>query len=345
MVADAGGCPEAVSSRAARTTLRPTIFGMVLLLMLSAAWVLRPPVADPAVTGLVFGGLAGALALGMFWPVVMLGLVRMRVSDSPSDLVVGQLASVEVELKGMARGMSVSVVGSTVTTTDLASPATELVPVAFVDRRVYRRLELEVGSDAPFGVMWATRRLSVDLPALIYVGPQSDLNWVEPERASGDVTRSDSIRGQVLGETVRSVRPYVPGDPAHLVHWPTTARAGSLVVREFEPPTDEALAIVVDLGARLVDGSEADSESREAAARRAAGLAETALARGVRVVLCTAQEAGPVTCEVPDLTAARRQLAAAIVGQPGRAPVGWPTVHVSPAQAVSERPEASGPAL
>lgn len=333
MAVDASTCPAAVNERNSRTTLRPTVFGMVLMVLLGAAWVMRPEVADPSVTGMVFGGLTGALGLGVIWPAMMLRLVRIRVVDSPDDLIVGELASIEVRMNGLASGMSISVVGSAVTTTDLASPATELVPIALVARGVYRRVELEVGSDAPFGVMWATRRVGVDLPTPIYVGPVSDPNRVEPARVSGDTTRAESIRAHVLGETVRSVRPYVPGDPAHLVHWPTTARSGSLVVREFEPPTDEALAIVVDLGTLAVGGSDVDLEARESAARRAAGMAETALARGVRVVMCTSQEGGPVTSEVSDMTSARRHLAAAIAGEPGRAPVGWPSVVVAAAQA------------
>ena len=40
-------------------------------------------------------------------------------------------------------------------------------------------------------------------------------------------------------DVVRAVRPYVAGDPARLVHWPTSARRGELVVREHDPPANE----------------------------------------------------------------------------------------------------------
>ncbi|MGB3409587.1 MAG: DUF58 domain-containing protein [Microthrixaceae bacterium] len=305
------------------------MFGLVLVVLLGLAWFYRPQVSDPSVTGMVFGGLAGALVLGLFWPSVMIRLLNLQIIDSPGDLITGELASVEVQLKGLASGLSISIAGSTVTATDMASPSGQLVPLAMAHRGVYDELEFEVGSDAPFGVMWAMRRFAVKLPKPLYVGPVSDLSDVDSARVLDNTSPVESIRGEVLGETVRSVRHYVTGDPAHLVHWPTTARTGQLVVREFEPPSDDAVAIVVHLGSVSTDGSGMGFEAREIAARRASGMVENALARGVRVVLCTAQMSGQVSREVADMTAARRQLAAAIEGEPAPAPFGWPVVQVT----------------
>jgi len=135
-------------------------------------------------------------------------------------------------------------------------------------------------------------------------------------------------RGQALsGESVRSIRPYVSGDPQHLVHWPSTARLGSLVVRELEPPVATGVAIVLDLSA--ADQSAADQSAAEEAASQAAGLAESAFAQGSRVMLCTAQADGPVRSEVSGLLQLRRRLALATSGVPAQAPDGWPILSVT----------------
>jgi len=42
------------------------------------------------------------------------------------------------------------------------------------------------------------------------------------------------------------VRPYVPGDPMRRIHWPTTARRGQLVVKEFEQDPQAEVWIFLD---------------------------------------------------------------------------------------------------
>ena len=119
------------------------------------------------------------------------------------------------------------------------------------------------------------------------------------------------------------MRPYRSGDPAHLVHWPSSARVGSLVVREFEPPTRPGVVLVVDLGpaAVPVDGSAvgaapdaAVDTAVERAVAEAAGLAAAVLAFGGRVLLCTHEHGRAHTAEVATPLQARRRLAAATPG-------------------------------
>src|SRR5690606_22122598 len=76
-------------------------------------------------------------------------------------------------------------------------------------------------------------------------------------------------------------------------------------------------------------GDAADAAVEHAAAR-AAGLAESALDQGSRVLLCTAEETGPVAAEVADGRALLRRLALAVPGAPGTAPDDWQQVRVTP---------------
>ena len=124
-----------------------------------------------------------------------------------------------------------------------------------------------------------------------------------------------ALSGPRSGDTVRSVRPYVAGDPARLVHWPTTARLGTLVVREHEPSAAIGVALVVDLtGDRDV----------ERVASRAAGIGRATLAANGSLWLCTSETSGPVSARVVDVRDLSRRLARAGAGTPGAPPPGWP---------------------
>ena len=111
------------------------------------------------------------------------------------------------------------------------------------------------------------------------------------------------------GDSVRAVRPYVPGDSARLVHWPTSARRGTLVVREHEPPVVVGVALVVDLNG--------PPDEVELAASRAAGIGRATLAAGGAVWCCTSEAGGPVSARVVDQRDLGRRLARATAG-PGR---------------------------
>lgn len=326
------------------------MFGIVVALLLVAAAVLRPSVADPSVTGLVWAGLLGALVLGIAWPIVAVRTLGLRVVSAPTDLVVGELATIEIELAGRVSGLSIGATGSETVIVDVVSPGIVRIPATISARGSYSRLSIDVASDAPFGIAWAQRARLVDLPRPMLVAPPSIPAAATPRELAG-VMQEPLPQGQgTSGESVRAVRPYVSGDPAHLVHWPTSARLGSLVVREMEPPATRALAVVVDLSRRTdgldrnaraggTDGADlADGEDRsgngtvadpvEIAAARSLGLIESALGQGARVVLCTAEPTGPVAAEVPDLLGARRRLALAVEGPPAAPPEDWPVLHL-----------------
>ena len=103
-----------------------------------------------------------------------------------------------------------------------------------------------VASGAPFGVAEARRR--VDAVSETVVHPRlvrlDDLPFLQaaptPERAMHSAPR----RGG--GPEYLGVREYRTGDSLRHVHWPSTARHGEIMVREFEREQTRRLAIVVD---------------------------------------------------------------------------------------------------
>lgn len=75
------------------------------------------------------------------------------------------------------------------------------------------------------------------------VGPTGDVRTVESESVLLRLA-TDPLAGFV------SMREYVPGDDPRLVHWPTTARMGTLMVREHVEVRRPEFTVLLDTGDR-----------------------------------------------------------------------------------------------
>ncbi|MBW3537186.1 MAG: DUF58 domain-containing protein, partial [Actinobacteria bacterium] len=178
---------------------------------------------------------------------------------------------------------------------------------------------LELRCAAPLGLVWWTRRLRLPLARPLEVAPSPTPMSVPSisQGEGGDRHRPERRSGH---DSVRTVRDYVPGDATRLVHWAVTARRDQLTVKELEDPEGAVLAVVLDLSG--------DPELGEKMASRAAGLCAAGLRGGLEVVLCTAEDKGPVTGRVSSPTAAGRRLARAVPGPPGRPAGSARAVHL-----------------
>lgn len=368
-----------------RFRVRPTPTGVISIVGLVLFLLIAPEVADPGMAGFVWAALLGLVIVGLIWPCVAVLTVRVEptVDAGPPlrPVRVGEPTTVGLRVGNRLAEVSLRWVDGDTAAPVGAGPTVDVsVPMTTVRRGRFHRLSVRVNSDAPFGIATASRAVTIDLPRPLEVGPRPiDVdNLAVPESgAVGEVATAAAGHG---GDTTRSVRPYVSGDPAHLVHWPTSARVGSLVVREMEPPADRAVAVVVDLGPGPGSGSgpvgiglgasggagsdvgvgvgvraggsaghpvqgveaarglpvmpttplsEGVDRAVEGAVARAAALVADLRARGLRVLLCTA-EPGPTVGEVGDLDTALSRLAAATFGEPGSPPAGWSVRRVTP---------------
>jgi uncharacterized protein (DUF58 family) len=88
---------------------------------------------------------------------------------------------------------------------------------------------------------------------------------------------ADAPRG---GAAFASLREYEAGDDPRLIHWRSTARLGTLVVREHVDTTDPTTAIVVDTRRAALD-----ADTFEAAVEMAASVAVASLRVGHEVTL------------------------------------------------------------
>lgn len=305
-----------------RSRPRLTRLGLAVVALLVLLATTRDQLS-PEASRLSFAALLVVLGLGWTWPAVAVRRVELRVLDGPTDALAGDVARVRLLVEG--RGLL----------TDLRADGTTLqvdgdgwFGVVLPRRCIQRRLHLDVTTDGPLGVARATRRMVVDLPRPVAVGPRP----VHRDDAEVPPTPERDTDGPTsllvgAGDVVRTVRAYRPGDPAHGVHWPTSARAGELVVREMEPPVRLGVVLVVELRSR--------SEAVEVAVAEAAGLAVAVLDAGGALVLCTCEDGRPVAGEVRTPLQLSRRLAAATPGTPGTPPVGtgaagWRTIVVAP---------------
>jgi uncharacterized protein (DUF58 family) len=298
---------------------RLTALGTLLLLAIVIGVSSPPPATDRQILVLVWTGMVAALVIGIVWPLVAVRGVRVTVT-SPRDATVGDLVPIEVQVTGRVGPCEIRALDPTGAWHRVGGASVGIVPHVADRRGVFRIVRLEVRVTAPLGVLAAHRVFEAAIGHPVEVAPRPlAVDWL-PAPVPIDGGTDDASLAPLGGDLVRSVRPYAPGDPAHLVHWPSTARAGSLVVRELEPPAPIGQALVVDLRDLGPD--------KERAASYAYGAARAVLAAGGELVLCTAEVAGPVTERVRTPIDAGRRLARAVAAEPGAPPEGWPVVEI-----------------
>jgi uncharacterized protein (DUF58 family) len=132
-----------------------------------------------------------------------------------------------------------------------------------------------VATRFPFGLFVKAGQVTLDsevvvFPALIALGP-------DQLRGLGSIGAAARRRGR--GHELYNLREYRAGDDPRLIHWRSSAKTGTLVVRELEADTSADVRVVLEgTGAR-------DAERCERALSHAASLAVHLLRAGGGVEL------------------------------------------------------------
>jgi uncharacterized protein (DUF58 family) len=186
----------------------------------------------------------------------------------------------------------------------------------FERRGVYPLSTLTLSTTFPFGLFRKERDLT--LPGELVIWPRTDRPVRQPRPGAGRRPR----RGELAASAVagargdyRGLREYRAGDDPRDIHWRTSARLRSPVVREYERDASETLWICLDLGAP-------PGEPAEVAVEIAASLAARAAAEGKRTALVAGEGFLPPGLGAGHLEALLEQLARADfrVGTPPPAP-------------------------
>jgi len=251
------------------------------------------------------GAVLGAfLLVGLVAPVWPAHRVRVRCTTAPLDARAGEPLRFTVEADRPVRVRPVFPAGRDIQAGG-GQRGSRSVPVEVTPHRrgVLDAVVVEVGSSAPFGLLWWARQVELPLPHLVHVAPRT-----------GELTGSLATADHALGEATprvptgvgepRGIRPYSAGDPRRAVHWPATSHAGLLMVRESERPTDDPVFVEVVLPR--------DPAAAEAEAERIMAGVSDCLARHQAVVLATGEPDGRVVRPVAGTVDLGRRLARAV---------------------------------
>jgi uncharacterized protein (DUF58 family) len=140
---------------------------------------------------------------------------------------------------------------------------------------------VELGYADPFRLVSRVRRRGDR--SVVWVYPLT--RWVVPlpGRVSDSVDATASVYSSPRGTSFHSLREYRDGDDWRLIHWPSTARTGELVVRQNALPDETRHLVVLDTRA----ASYPDGETFEDAVRFAASWCEAATAAGHPLTVAT----------------------------------------------------------
>ena len=151
--------------------------------------------------------------------------------------------------------------------------------------------ELIITVRDPLGLFSRSVRSGQPKQALVYPATVELSGFQVP---SGHVWGEGAVRGRTYlhSSVAGGVREYVPGDSFSRIHWPTTARTGELMAKDFEPEPagpSRDIWLVLDLWAPSQAGTGAES-TVEYAVTIAASIAKRYLDLGRTVGLIAGGE-------------------------------------------------------
>lgn len=231
---------------------------------------------------LLLGAMLGFITLSGWLSEQMLRGVEVR-RRPPRALTAGSPARISYELHNGKRrlpsfAVEVGEAGAAergwIAAIEPGASATARADAAWARRGVYPLGTITLATSFPFGLFRKER--DVELPGEVTVWPRTDRPAREPSPAGEVRARSDGKRhagaAGARGE-FRALRPFRAGDDPRDIHWRTTARAGSPVLREYERDRARALWLCLDVRAAADDAA-------EAAVDTVAALAAAASRRG-----------------------------------------------------------------
>jgi uncharacterized protein (DUF58 family) len=244
--------------------------------------------------------LAGFLAVGLGGGALAVRRARAVVTAAPADAAVGQPALLRLAVSRPVEVRPLDPPGPVVLTGGRDEVAVTVEPER---RGVKETCTLQLASAAPFGLLWWRVTLEAPLPRAMAVAPRRGPSRPVSRDARAGQGEDDTRSEARVGEP-RGVREYRPGDLRRLIHWPATAHAGTLMVREMEAPGDRPVVLVADLPA--------DPEAAEAQAEVLMGTLCDLLGRGVPVRLVSWEDDGRHDDLVSSFAEAGRRLARAV---------------------------------
>lgn len=184
-----------------------------------------------------------------------------------------------------------------------------------------RLLGPRLASTGLFGLVEVAREVDLPGEALVLpaVHPLREGLLERPAQATEAIARR-LLFTQERRDVVRGLRELRPGDDVRAVHWPSSARRGALLVKEFERTAPRDARVLVHLPSSPGDERAAGAvDAADAAATVAASIVAHLVREGERVALAVAGDGAPVALPLAGgeavLRRAREALALAAPGE------------------------------
>jgi uncharacterized protein (DUF58 family) len=257
-----------------------------------------------------------ALLMATLWIAIKPNVVAVR-EIAPSRVTEGEPAQARLTLTNRGSHwcppfLADEVVGRRTVAVALPSLAPGQTHTAIyelpTDRRgVYDVGPLTIGQTDPFRLLRAGRSFSST--SRLWVYPRVHRITALPNGTARDIEGPTSSSAPQGGVAFHAIREMVWGDDFRLVHWLSTARTGTLHVRQMVVPDEPRILVVLDTSTEPYDDT-----SFEDAVRVAASLAAAASMHGYPLTMRTtggasavADQRGDGHIEVLDLLAAARR--------------------------------------
>jgi uncharacterized protein (DUF58 family) len=219
-----------------------------LVLAATGVWAKWPPL-------LVLGAGLVVLTLGALWYVLVAPRLSLERAVEPARVEKGKPAIAVVRATNRSRRTMGPVaieqrLGNTVYRADLPrlrrhETGTRTYRLPTSQRGTYDVGPVEIPKEDPFGLCRRVRRMGG--PQTISVHPRALALRPLPTGKSRNLEGPSSEMSPQGSVSFHRLREYVIGDDLRTVHWPSTAKAGKLVVRHYVDTAQPYTVVLVDV--------------------------------------------------------------------------------------------------
>lgn len=247
--------------RTNRRRVRMTSPALVYLLIMFTLF-LGAMVGRQNILMLVFGLMAGPFVINGSITFQMLKGMRVQ-RRLPSRVMAGEIFSVDLQLDNRKRWLSSWMmfaqdnIQSTQERLEAVVLFTRVPPrsersgsyqVRLLERGRYAFGPIQVASRYPLGLM--ERSIIIDQIDEVLVYPRIgtlSTNWHQQMAHSNELVHQPQSRKGAFDDEFHGLREYRGGDNPRAIHWRTSARRNTLMIREFHQARDQDLLVLLDL--------------------------------------------------------------------------------------------------